>query len=691
MNYILPPLLPPIGTLDPWAIRPPNDCHDSTTTSLQYPTSLFDGYEMIVPYPSTAGAGFELGIVSSERSSLSHPLLNFIDDNTATPHFVNATQSDDNRLPQVYGTPSRDTRLSDVRPPVFHPYRRDELSAFARSRTISYPPTTCRGHDAFGSPINYSGPSAFSRGSESNNIPCSLPYQDHPYLLPPAEIITNPTQHIAYSATTAISPRHLSTYPSPPLASSLHTSTSRSDPNCSECDASHTQNELDESQASILENYDSDTDSESDSDSDDKPIQNQSINASSNVALPLSSSSSFATTFDSQSELLDATDHSNHDEPGPTARPTESGRSEKGKGHRQCQKKTNNRRRRTQRRPQLQQKLKRSIKKGNKGMVKDKKKKGNRMGIRKGSKSPVSLPTGDFLFAAIKMLTDPQYAKWVSWDPVSRIATIHDTVKFAKDVYYPNATSNKWESFQRNMTNYQPWGFQRLVVPGTKKRSQTVYVPTWDHIESEWKRQGYPMIILTGGKKEFGIGPDDELSGKVTKVADVGDKVGKSQGLDVCVDALHDDDDEMDGWGYESEEGQNDDFPTNHDTSSDEECLVDVEPMKKGSNIILPQEETEHLGLGIDGNRIDILPLKVDVSEEVKRRGMSIWTPGSDNSDDLLNCPSRVFSPSPSIPPTPGPTPGLKSFPSDPLPITPTSAASVRDFRVTRSLGLIEI
>ncbi|WVQ86001.1 hypothetical protein IAT38_008169 [Cryptococcus sp. DSM 104549] len=149
--------------------------------------------------------------------------------------------------------------------------------------------------------------------------------------------------------------------------------------------------------------------------------------------------------------------------------------------------------------------------------------------------------TGDFLWKVFIMLTHPKYRKWVKWDPTIRKARVDDTRAFAENVYRRHCSSGKWESFQRNLTNYNGWGFRREVVPGTGKKSQTIFLPTWQRVKSRWETVGGSMETLTRAELEL---PMEEIEGTY------GSSAPPSGGLLVSVSESDDEDD----LGLESEE-----------------------------------------------------------------------------------------------------------------------------------------
>ncbi|WVR08422.1 hypothetical protein IAU60_005477 [Kwoniella sp. DSM 27419] len=102
------------------------------------------------------------------------------------------------------------------------------------------------------------------------------------------------------------------------------------------------------------------------------------------------------------------------------------------------------------------------------------------------------LPSGPFLWHALHMLTLPKHAEYVDWDPRTREAYIPDVDAFATNVYREYCSSDMWTSFQRNMTNYQGWGYRRLAVEGSNLKQHRITVPTLEQIADAWLAQGYP-------------------------------------------------------------------------------------------------------------------------------------------------------------------------------------------------------
>ncbi|WVQ95744.1 hypothetical protein IAU59_002843 [Kwoniella sp. CBS 9459] len=113
------------------------------------------------------------------------------------------------------------------------------------------------------------------------------------------------------------------------------------------------------------------------------------------------------------------------------------------------------------------------------------------------------MPTGRFLWDALHMLTLPRYSQWVTWDEKSRIAHIGDTRAFAENVYSQCCNSNQWTSFQRNMTNYQGWGYRRTAVENTSLQQQRIEVPTIDDLCAQWVRRGHDPQISEAERKEY--------------------------------------------------------------------------------------------------------------------------------------------------------------------------------------------
>ncbi|KAK8850338.1 hypothetical protein IAR55_004255 [Kwoniella newhampshirensis] len=701
---------PPQGTLNPWSIRPPNNCHDTTNLSSPSPhrhpvRSSLGGIVRVEPYQSSNRPLFS--DLTPIHNGLHRPTTVY--DNS---HFDNTTHD--------YHTDFRG-EVDDLP----HSNRNISFNMINENERPAHAPSSHGGagqshYKAVTAPVvypsQYTQPSASGRLQEILGHPSSYTtdsfdqYHNHPYLLPPAPI-TPPFFPLRSSASAS----HPQSIFGSQLSSPINTFSSLSNVHLLSTTAAQTDSIFmspDSAQPVDVSVSDSDSDSDSVSDVEEYtwPRPSRSLEVARNLSGAVevdgqnggtdSQSQSISSLPKSSSEIDidndndndhdddDDNDDSDDDETDPEFVPNSRFRLQlvrrnvtqvDARTPRIISRKTKVKAERKKRRSSgnkrdldgvsvevnRNEKIKREIT-------------SSRMGIRKGQKTSAALPTGDFLFAAYHMLTDPTYSEWVHWDPVERVATIYNTIDFAKDVYSKNATSSKWESFQRNMTNYQPWGFKRTVVPGTNKRSQTVEVPTWEHVRSIWVGQGYPIDIFRHGKDKYGIVSGQEKMSATTGVVVLGPEVGSdgtNQGSEVGGESGHQVDVQADEWSLESEEGQN--YDRDSDTS-------DEEPLAMTRS--LPRSEVEHLGLSIDGKRIRISPW-ADKSER-KRRKLTIWTPGSTESDQPA-CPARLFSRSPSIPPTPEPTPVVKTSYSastyTSVPVTPTSAGPGRSFGRIRS------
>ncbi|WVF68106.1 hypothetical protein IAT40_002869 [Kwoniella sp. CBS 6097] len=147
------------------------------------------------------------------------------------------------------------------------------------------------------------------------------------------------------------------------------------------------------------------------------------------------------------------------------------------------------------------------------------------------------MPTGPFLWAALHMLSLPRHSQWVTWDEESRTAYISDTQEFAENVYSLYCASNQWTSFQRNMTNYQGWGYKRFAVEGSRLRQQRIYVPTIDDLCKQWVERGHDARSSDAARKDYleALGSDevsatDDSDGTIDRPATGRRLQGKSKG-----------------------------------------------------------------------------------------------------------------------------------------------------------------